>query len=220
MLFRSPLLGPARSPPRPLTQDWGRAAGGGFPSLHPPYSRDCACARPGRLWRDDCEWSRDPRAPVGRPRGAYPFTHTPGLSPLLTCSDDCRAASSLSVWPSVGLAHDPQRPLPVAPRLTLSPPATFPRVPSTGQLSGTAEEGWQRAVQMRGLRRCLDGLHASPGSGRNAPGPGHSASEPGGLPPQAGEGAGCSSPRLPGPLLPTPPVLGPPHLSHGLWAFR
>ena len=120
----------------------------------------------------------------------------------------------------MGLAHDPQRPPPVAPRLTLSSLATFPRVPSTGQLSGAAAEGWQRAVQMWGLRRCLDGLHASPGPERNAPGPGHSASEPGRLPPQAGEGAGCPSPRLPGPLLPTPPVLGPLHLSHGLWAFR
>lgn len=100
----------------------------------------------------------------------------------------------------MGPTRDPQAPLPLAPRLTLSPPRTFPPLPSTGQLSGTVEEGWQRAVQMRGLRRRFDGLHPSPGSGRNAPGPGHSAPEPGRLPPQAGERAGCSSPGLPGPL--------------------
>ncbi|XP_020953641.1 protein unc-45 homolog A isoform X1 [Sus scrofa] len=52
---------------------------------------------------------------------------------------------------------------------------------------------------MRGLRRRLDGLYPGPGSGRNAPGPSGSAPEPGRLPPQAGEGAVCSSLGLPGP---------------------
>uniref|UniRef100_A0A4X1U8X8 Unc-45 myosin chaperone A n=1 Tax=Sus scrofa TaxID=9823 RepID=A0A4X1U8X8_PIG len=87
---------------------------------------------------------------------------------------------------------------PPVPRLTLSPPATFPPL-STGQLSGAAAERWQRALQMRGLRRRLDGLYPGPGSGRNAPGPSGSAPEPGRLPPQAGEGAVCSSLGLPGP---------------------
>lgn len=130
-----------------------------------------------------------PRTPEPQPAAPGVRTHPPAPSPLRSNSDHSPASSSLHLGPQWDSSATRSLLSSLLPGSALSPSPTPPPLPPTGQLSGAAAEGGQRAVQMRGLPGSPDGLHPGPGSGRDAPGPGHSAPEPGRLPPQAGEGA-------------------------------
>lgn len=152
----------------------------------------------------------DPGTPETRPATPGVRTCCPAPLPFRTCSDHSLASFSPSLGPPWGSSpiprhaqHPRPHPRPAQfPGSALSPPPRFLSLPSTGQLSGAAAEGWERAIQMRRLRGCPDGLHPGLGSGRDAPGPGYSAPEPVRLLPEAGEGTGCSSPGLRGSWFP------------------